>query len=244
MSEKARDAIDSFLMIGQSNMAGRGIIGTVPPIDPRGMLFMLRNGRWQPMTEPINPDRRIYVSSEKELRSGVCLAASFADEYEKCYHRRIGLIPCADGGTNILQWQPGEVLFDHAVMQTRLAQRSSRVCGILWHQGESECRDMENVRAYPERFFRMLDTMLSELALDADIPVVIGELCEDRADRWPLVREMNETLRRVAASRPNIAIASCAGFTLSPDTIHFSAASYREFGRRYFACYREIRGGK
>ena len=39
--------VDSFLMIGQSNMAGRGDIGTVEPIlDPD--LLMLRNCRWQP----------------------------------------------------------------------------------------------------------------------------------------------------------------------------------------------------
>jgi hypothetical protein len=41
--------IHSFLLIGQSNMAGRGIIGEVPAIDHRGLMFMLRNGRWQPM---------------------------------------------------------------------------------------------------------------------------------------------------------------------------------------------------
>jgi len=57
--------IHSFLLIGQSNMAGRGIIGEVPAIDHRGLMFMLRNGRWQPMTEPINPDRQIFVIVEQ-----------------------------------------------------------------------------------------------------------------------------------------------------------------------------------
>ncbi|MBO7376537.1 MAG: hypothetical protein J6V01_05470, partial [Clostridia bacterium] len=50
--------VDSFLMIGQSNMAGRGDIGTVEPIlDPD--LLMLRNCRWQPLSEPVNPDRGV-----------------------------------------------------------------------------------------------------------------------------------------------------------------------------------------
>ena len=126
--------VDSILLIGQSNMCGRGIIGQVPPIDPEGKMFMLRNGRWQPMSEPINPDRQVFAKSDVEFRSGVSLAASFAQEYAHAYDRKVGLIPCADGGTKLIEWQPGEILFDHAVMQAKLAQRSSKICGILWHQ--------------------------------------------------------------------------------------------------------------
>ena len=48
--------IHSFLMIGQSNMAGRGFPEEVEPIrSPR--LFVLRNGQWQPMYTPVNCDR-------------------------------------------------------------------------------------------------------------------------------------------------------------------------------------------
>lgn len=54
----------SVLMIGQSNMAGRGFINEVPMICNE-RIQMLRNGKWQMMTEPINYDRPI---------SGVSLA--------------------------------------------------------------------------------------------------------------------------------------------------------------------------
>ena len=58
----------SFLLIGQSNMAGRGFVHEVPSIYNE-RIEMLRNGRWQMMTEPINYDRPV---------AGVSLAASFA----------------------------------------------------------------------------------------------------------------------------------------------------------------------
>ena len=46
----------SFLLIGQSNMAGRGELTDLPEIsDPRLKVF--RNGRWQPMYRPVNADR-------------------------------------------------------------------------------------------------------------------------------------------------------------------------------------------
>ena len=139
--------IHSFLLIGQSNMAGRGDIGDVERV-ANPSLRVLRNGRWQPMSEPINPDRRIFVEHDTDFRSGISLAASFAEEYAETYNRRIGLIPCADGGTSLCEWQPGGILFDHAVMMSRLAQRTARIVGILWHQGESDSKDEANVSAY------------------------------------------------------------------------------------------------
>lgn len=48
----------SILLIGQSNMAGRGFIEDVPPIYNE-RINMLRNGRWQMMAEPLNFDRHV-----------------------------------------------------------------------------------------------------------------------------------------------------------------------------------------
>ena len=44
----------SVLLIGQSNMAGRGYLHEVTPIYNEN-IFMLRNGRWQIMTEEAVP---------------------------------------------------------------------------------------------------------------------------------------------------------------------------------------------
>ncbi|MGW7768639.1 sialate O-acetylesterase, partial [Bacillus velezensis] len=43
--------IKSFLMLGQSNMAGRGFLNEADPIYNE-KIKMLRNGQWQMMTEP------------------------------------------------------------------------------------------------------------------------------------------------------------------------------------------------
>ena len=45
--------IYSFLMIGQSNMAGRGFINEVEPIVNR-QVVVLRNGLFTPMFVPVN----------------------------------------------------------------------------------------------------------------------------------------------------------------------------------------------
>src|SRR5476651_440762 len=121
--------IHSFLMLGQSNMAGRGYSKDVKQIYDE-QIKMLVNGRWQTMVEPINFDRPT---------SGIGLAASFAGAWRlKNEHEQIGLIPCADGGASLDDWAVGGPLFENAVFQAKLALRTSTLGGILWHQGEND----------------------------------------------------------------------------------------------------------
>jgi hypothetical protein len=236
------EEIQSFLMIGQSNMAGRGTIGDVPPIDNKSCL-MLRMGRWQKMSEPINPDRSIFEGSP---RSGCCLAASFADEVAKATGGRVGLIPCADGGTKLASWMPGQVLYDHAVMMTKLAMRSSRLCGILWHQGESDCTQEERVRTYVDRFVEMITTMRRDLGM-GDIPVIIGELSlliDPKYNRSEYLGIMNENFAEIARRIPNCGVVSSDGLVLKADGLHFDAPSLRIFGKRYFEVYSNLTQNK
>ena len=229
--------ITSFLMIGQSNMAGRGDFGEVPEIINRDC-YMLRMGRWQRMREPINCDRQIFEGS---FHSGIGLAASFADELQKATDSPIGLIPCADGGTAIEQWMPGEVLFDHAAMMTNLAKRTSNLGGILWHQGENNCIDFD-----PEGYKEKLITMMTELRaiIGAEKkPLLIGELswATNPEFEWAKnIPEMNALLYEVANELPYCGVVSSKGLTMKPDGIHFDSKALREFGRRYFEKYMEI----
>ncbi|MBQ9784962.1 MAG: sialate O-acetylesterase [Clostridia bacterium] len=234
--------IRSFLMIGQSNMAGRGDFGEVPKIYNENCL-MLRMGRWQTMHEPINTDRWIF---EGEFHSGVSLAASFADELSRAQDARVGLIPCADGGTGIEQWMPGEVLYDHAVMMTRLAMRSSTLAGILWHQGENDCTSDEKLAAHKDKFIKMITAMRRDLGAE-ELPLLIGELAWEIAPRWGLgdrPAAMNRAYHEIAQKLPHCAIVSSKNLTQKPDGLHFDSVGLREFGMRYFAEYVHLTEGR
>ena len=82
----------SFLMIGQSNMAGRGDFEGVEPIRNE-MCYMLRMGRCQEMREPVNTDRNIFADCEdiygNSYHSGIGLAPKFADLYAKTFGRSV-----------------------------------------------------------------------------------------------------------------------------------------------------------
>lgn len=227
----------SFLMLGQSNMAGRGDFGEVEEIN-NPLCYMLRNGRWIPMSEPINPDRGIF----SYFHSGVGLAASFADEYAKYFNEEIGLIPCADGGTCISQWQPGELLFDSAVAQAKLAQRTSEIVGILWHQGENDSHKIEDVELYEKRFKNVIDTIKKQLNLSKVVPVIIGELGEFVGDyaggKCKYFQQINGILQQLGNEYGGFV--SAKGLTCRDDNVHFNSKSYREFGKRYFNAYLQI----
>ncbi|MBE6645192.1 MAG: sialate O-acetylesterase [Ruminococcaceae bacterium] len=233
------DDLHSFLMIGQSNMAGRGNLADVEPIN-NFRCYMLRNGRFLRMSEPVNPDRAIFG---KGFTSGVSLAASFADEFAKEYKARVGLIPCADGGTAIDKWQPGTVLFDNAVFMTKLAMRSSSFSGIIWHQGESDCTSDESLDAYKSKFVNFVDTIRRELGAE-NLPFIAGEISENISENWEIgdrATRFNRMLNGLVNEISHFGVASSNGLTLKDDGLHFTALSARELGKRYFEIYKKVR---
>lgn len=226
--------IHSFLLIGQSNMAGRGFINEVEPIDNEN-LFVLRNGRWRQMYTPVNGDRPF---------SGICLAESFADAYAKEHNVQVGLIPCADGGTSLDQWQVGGLLYDHAVLQVKLAQRTSTIAGVLWHQGEADANP-DLYPLYNEKFKKIVDSLRKDLDL-YDVPFIIGGLGDFLKDYissefLPLYYEkVNEQLKLFAKTNKMVGFAEASGLKSNPDNLHFCANSLREFGIRYYNEFKKL----
>ena len=223
--------IKSFLMIGQSNMAGRGFIHEVPPIYNE-RIQMLRNGRWQMMTEPINYDRPV---------SGISLAGSFAEAW--CRQNpddKIGLIPCAEGGSTLDEWAIDQSLFRHALTEAKFAMENSELAGILWHQGESDSMN-GNYKIYYKKLLSIMETLRKELNAP-DIPFIIGGLGDflGKAGFGKYSTEynfINQELQRFASEQDNCYFVTAEGLTSNPDGIHIDAISQRKFGLRYFEAF-------
>ncbi len=226
----------SFLMIGQSNMAGRGKKTEISAIPHKNKLFMLRNGKFIALCEPVNYDRPF---------SGTCLATSFAHYYSKDHpDETVGLIPAADGGSSLEDWRVGGELYTNAVNLCRLAMRSSKLSGILWHQGEAECGSEQTIASYEERFLTILNAMKAELELPDDIPVIIGGLGDFLAKRAisPQLRnytKVNDVLVSIAEKQDSIYYVSAKALTSNADYLHFNAASLHAFGLRYYRAFRD-----
>jgi len=222
---------DLYLLMGQSNMAGRGEVEAQDTItDPR--VFMLNKaGEWVPAKSPLHFGQAF---------AGTGMGISFGKLMAEKSNQDIGLIPCAVGGTSISMWMPGgydKVTKTHpyndAVQRARIALQHGQLKGILWHQGEADA-SAEKMQCYSVRFDSLLMNLQKDLSVDIrSIPVVVGELGRFYADKAPETKNFNLLLHSMVAPYPNMSVVSSEGLTHKGDSVHFDAASQRELGKRY-----------
>lgn len=226
--------IHSFLLVGQSNMAGRGFLKDVPLICNE-RIKVIRNGRWQIMSEPINYDRPY---------AGIGPSASFAAAWcRKNENEDIGLIPCAEGASSLDDWAVDGPIFELAIFQAKLAQKSSKLEAILWHQGENECSS-GNYKFYHEKFVKIVGAFRRELNAP-DIPIIIGGIGDYLRNGWlgeyfTEHIEVDQELKKFANTQENCYFVTASGLTPNPDGIHLNAVSQRIFGVRYFDSYDKL----
>ena len=220
-----------FLLVGQSNMAGRGDIEP-SDVEPLANIVALdAAGEWVPAVDPLHWDKP---------SAGVGLARAFAVEYSGRHPGvRVGLIPAACGGSPIASWAPGKYYegtrshpYDDALARARRAMADGTLRGILWHQGESD-RSPELAPAYKQALTTLIHRFRRELQAPT-VPFLIGQLGQFPAAPWDeSAQRIDRAQREVAASVPFAAFVPSHGLTSKPDNLHFDARSLRELGKRY-----------
>ncbi len=227
-----------FLLVGQSNMAGRGEIDPADNAPLEGVWVLGREGNWLPAVEPYHFDKSM---------AGAGLAKSFVQAYRADHpDAPIGLIPAACGGSALGDWavgahfeQTGSDPWADATRRTKLALRDGTLRGILWHQGESD-----SWPALAPRYAAGLEELLQRFraALDADdVPILLGQLGRFTPDAWGEPQQLIDTANRLIANRlPRVAYVTTEGLGAKPDGIHFDTAALRELGRRYYAAFQRV----
>lgn len=226
----SKEKLHLYLLIGQSNMAGRGVLDSEKRISHQRVLKLSPNNKWTYGVEPLHHD--------KPAIAGVGLGMSFAREMADADPSvTVGLIPCAVGGTPLERWEKGGDLYAQAVERTRLALKDGTLKGILWHQGEADSGNEEKSRSYADRLVKMVGDLRADLG-GGDVPFVAGELGtflalenkEKKPSYWP---EVNRQLGTVPARLPRAAVVKSEGLKHKGDEVHFDTPSLREFGHRY-----------
>ena len=226
------ETFHTYLLIGQSNMAGRGVVGPQDKeIHPR-VLALNRDCEWVPAVDPIHFDKPI-AGVGPGLTFGKIIAGLDSSI-------RIGLIPCAAGGSPITAWQPGccweqtnSMPYDNAVRRARLAMSQGVLRGILWHQGESDSYE-QKADLYEDRLIALIKALRADLDMPA-IPFVVGTLGDFFVENCPPARLVNEALQRVPQRIERAACVMASGLGHIGDQLHFSAEAAHELGARYAA---------
>ena len=233
-------ALQVFLLAGQSNMAGRGVVEAQDSVVHPRVLRLDPGMRWVPAVDPLHWDKPAIVGVGPGRAFGLALAA-------RDPNARIGLVPAAVGGSPISSWEPGAVdpatrarPYDDAMARLAVARKDGRLRAILWHQGESDATPERSV-VYAAKLRALIARFRADLS-DPDLPFIIGQLGEFAGRPWTAhTRRIDSVHRAVAASVPHVAFVPAAGLRDKGDAVHFDAAAARELGERYAAAYLTLR---
>lgn len=235
----AKDKVHLYLLIGQSNMAGRGTVEEQDKVVHPRVVKFTASKTWAPALDPLHFDK---------ATAGVGLGSTFGRVMADADPTiTVGLIPCAVGGTPLERWQKGGDLYEQALVRAKAALQDGTLRGILWHQGESDSGRKETAENYGARLAQMVKDLRAELD-GGEVPFVAGELGhflakerEGKPSFWPTVNEQINSLPKLV---PNVGVVSAEGLKHKGDQVHFDSASLREFGKRYAAAMQKLQAAE
>lgn len=209
-----------FLLIGQSNMAGRGAVEAQDQVPHPRVYMLTKEQAWVPAVDPMHFDKPAIIGTGLGKTFGAVLAD--ADPAAV-----VGLVPAAFGGSALDEWKPGSPHYVNAVARTKEALKHGRLAGILWHQGEADSAP-EKAATYAVRFAKLIAHLRADLDAQ-EVPVVVGETGRFRTDSAAI----NAAIAGLPQFVPRCAFVSAEGLADKGDKIHFDSPAFRELGRRY-----------
>lgn len=234
----AKEKFHLFLLVGQSNMAGRGVVEEQDKVVNPRVLMLSKEGTWVPAADPMHFDKPT---------AGVGLGKTFGEIIAKATPDvTIGLIPCAVGGSPIDTWKPGVFYpatkshpWDDMVKRVELALPAGTIKGILWHQGESDAQ-----AGLAETYAAKLQDLvkrLRELVKSPDMPFIAGQMGMFDGVPWsPEKVVVDQAHRDLPKQVPHTAFVTAEGLQHKGDKVHFDSKSFRELGKRYAAAFLQM----
>lgn len=218
-----------FILAGQSNMAGRGLVEPQDTLPNQRILTINSKDELILAKEPLH----FYEPEMAGLDCGV----SFGRELLKHIPDSVSvmLLPTAVGGSAIDQWLNDSShrnvrLLSNFREKTALAKKNGQIKGILWHQGESDS-NAKLIPGYKNKLARLF-SQFREYTGDQNLPILTGELglfSDDHTNK----RLINEIIRQNAAEDLNTYVVKTADFKHRGDKLHFDSKSQRKMGKRF-----------
>ncbi|HZY80950.1 MAG TPA: sialate O-acetylesterase [Cyclobacteriaceae bacterium] len=230
----AKKNVWAFLLAGQSNMAGRGVVepsDTIP--DPRILT--------------INKKNEIVVAKEplhfyEPTRTGLDCGLSFARTLLKSAPENVTilLVPTAVGGSSIHHWLQDSTwrdvrLLSNAKEKIALALKVSVFKGILWHQGESNANTAKDIEQHPARL-KELASIFRKLTGDRNLPFLMGELGSFSKNPEQF-QKLNQQLSEYSKTDRRSAVIETGDLGHKGDFLHFNSEAQRKMGERFANAY-------
>ncbi|MBR3681881.1 MAG: hypothetical protein IKL67_00515 [Tidjanibacter sp.] len=244
---------DVYLLIGQSNMAGRGAMvdGDEAAIEGAWLL----NGHDQP--EPAKAPMNRHSTIRKGIRmQGINPAWSFAKEVAAKSENPVLIVCNARGATTLGmwlkdakvryyskkegddQWLWGEPMpnhFNEAVRRCKEAMKYGTLKGIIWHQGCGNSQPSV-VDGYLPLLKNFVRDLRAELGVGAEVPFIAGEIYHGYVN----AQYFNPVIQQIGDYVEGGYWVSAEGCTANSDNVHFDRAGQILLGERYAAKLFEV----
>ena len=238
MPEPPKSKVWVFLMAGQSNMAGRGFVEPQDTVINKRILTINKDFEIILAKEPLH----FYEPHNTGLDCGVSFARALLQSIPDDVS--ILLIPTAVGGSSIQQWLGDSTYRDVQLMsnfkaKVKFATLHGNIKGVLWHQGESNTNNAENISSHPERLTQLFK-IFRNITHDDKLPILAGELgaYSKNNPNWQLI---NEAIRGVVAKDAHAALVKTQDLKQKGDNIHFNSAAQRTMGERFASEYLKMK---
>ncbi|MEM1269069.1 MAG: sialate O-acetylesterase, partial [Bacteroidota bacterium] len=189
-----------FVLMGQSNMTGMAPMPSRMTPAPENVYTYGNDGRWYRSKHPVDDPYDQIDAVSMDTKPGLGLGISFARELTDRY-AGIGLVPCAKGGSGIIEWQPDasrESLYGSCLARVREAMRAGNPAGLLFFQGEADARPdsiytflTPITKGYARAFSTTVDAFRTDLGLP-NLRVVFAQIGDQPPipgyDNWAMIQ--------------------------------------------------------
>lgn len=222
-----------FLLAGQSNMAGRGLVEPTDTISDKRIFTINSTGQLIYAKEPLHLYEPALTGLDCGLSFGKTLIQSIPDSIS------ILLIPTAVGGSSVSQWLNDSVhrnvkLLSNFIEKVETGKKYGTIKAILWHQGESDANE-KDIPEYQTRLSKLFQLFRTSTGNDS-LPILLGELGSYSKDKenW---RRLNKIINDYSLQDNNTAVISTSDLKDKGDTLHFNSVGQRILGQRFAEAY-------
>ncbi|GAB2293812.1 hypothetical protein Dimus_028025 [Dionaea muscipula] len=227
-----------FILAGQSNMAGRGGVSNntrtglptwdgVVPWQCRASPAVVRLSaglKWVEAEEPLHQDIDVNRTC------GVGPGMAFANELLRLDPGAdvVGLVPCAVGGTSIVEWARGGYLYGLLVRRAwaSVHDGGGSIRGLLWYQGESDTRTRDDAERYKAR----LEKFFGDLRHDLDFPLLPIIQVVIASGMGAYTERVREAQLEVGVDMENVTSVDAKGLALEADGLHLTTMAQGRLG--------------
>ena len=224
-----KDKIWVFILAGQSNMAGRGLVEPQDTLPSERILTINKKGEIIVAKEPLH----FYEPS----RTGLDCGLSFGKELISHLPDNITIliIPAAIGGSSVSQWL-GDSTYRNVQLLTNfrekvaLGKKYGQIKGILWHQGETDATQ-NRIPFYNKRLSQLFEKFRG-ISGNESLPILIGELGSYSTNN-EIWMKLNEQIHLYISTDRNAFLVKTSDLKGIGDNEHFDSEGQRLLGQRF-----------